>query len=148
MNALTHTTTKPPTISGAADPYAAYGLTGSRDGVALKFNKSGEWIAALTEGATVIPAGREFVALMEDLACAWTKWIDSKPVDRRVTLVASGVAPPLRDTLGDTTRPSGRPTTKASCGIHGRRHTSCRCWTKRAGSSSSSSPRRWAARAH
>jgi hypothetical protein len=88
--------------SGAADPFAAYAAAATRDGTRLTFNKSGEWIAALNSGATVVPADRELVALMSEFVMAWTKWTASKPVDRHVTLVASGAAPARRDQLGDT----------------------------------------------
>ena len=104
--------TLPP--SGAADPFAQYALMTSRDGVRLSFNKSGEWTAALSSGATVIPAGRELVALMSELALAWTRWEDSKPTDRHVTLVASGAVPERRDQLGDTDQALWNRTTRAS----------------------------------
>jgi len=87
--------------SGVGDPFAAYAATATRDGVLLKFNKSGEWIAALNSGATVVPASTELVALMSEFALAWTRWIANKPTDRHVTLVASGAAPARRDQLGD-----------------------------------------------
>ncbi len=88
--------------SGAADPFAQYAAAATRDGTRLTFNKSGEWIAALNSGATVVPTGRELVALMSEFALAWTKWVGGKPIDRHVTLVASGAAPARRDQLGDT----------------------------------------------
>jgi hypothetical protein len=102
MTALVQSPPNPLPPSGAADPFAQYALQTSRDGVRLSFNKSGEWIAALSSGATVIPPGRELVALMPEFALAWTKWEDSKPTDRHVTLVASGAVPVRRDQLGDT----------------------------------------------
>src|SRR5262249_12114423 len=88
--------------TGLADPFAQYAATASQDGTRLSFNKSGEWIAAFNSGATVIPAGRELVALMSEFALAWTRWVNNKPTDRHVTLVASGAAPARRDQLGDT----------------------------------------------
>src|SRR5215470_12364956 len=102
MNALAQNPPNDLPPSGAGDPFAQYALMTSRDGVRLSFNKSGEWIAALSSGATVVPAGRELVALMPELALAWTKWEDSKPTDRHVTLVATGAVPARRDQLGDT----------------------------------------------
>src|SRR5262245_41728058 len=92
--------TMPP--SGAADPFAQYAAMSARDGVRLNFNKSGEWVAALDSVAQVVPKDIRLVAQMPELALAWTKWVDSKPTDRHVTLVASGAAPARRDQLGDT----------------------------------------------
>jgi hypothetical protein len=66
------------------------------------FAKNGEWIAHYNSGAAMIPLGREFVALMADYTLAWTKWLSSKPVERRLTRVADGGLPPPRGTLGDT----------------------------------------------
>jgi len=87
--------------SPPADPHAAYGLTVSRDGTALKFAKTGDWTAGFGDDATKLPVGTQLVAQPEQLALAWTRWVGGKPTDRHVTLVATGQAPPLRSSLGD-----------------------------------------------
>lgn len=90
------------TPANPGNPYIAYGMTGARDGLLLKFTKEGEWSAGLGDDATTLPAGTQLLAAMPYLALAWTKWLNSKPVDRRVTLVSTGQLPPRRDELGDT----------------------------------------------
>jgi hypothetical protein len=88
--------------TGISDPFAQYAAMTSRDGIRLSFNKSGEWIAAFSEGPTLIPEGKKLMAQMSDFVLAWTRWMGGKPTDRHVVLVASGVAPARRDQIGDT----------------------------------------------
>jgi hypothetical protein len=84
------------------NPYIAYGLAaGGREGILLKFSKSGQWQAGLGDDITILPNGTALQARMEYVAIVYTKWVASKPVDRKVTLVGTGAQPPRREDLGD-----------------------------------------------
>jgi hypothetical protein len=62
----------------------------------LKFNK-GFWLV----GDNEVPAGREYIAHVDQLTHGWTKFADGKVVEQRVGNVAQGFKPASREELGD-----------------------------------------------
>ena len=81
------------------NPYEAYGnKTAGQDRTILKFSK-GDWTYGID--ATPIIAGHQLVANMAGLQIGWIRWWDGKPTDEVMVLVADGIAPPLRNSLGD-----------------------------------------------
>lgn len=69
------------------------------EGDLLRFNKQGEWIAGQEEEE--IPAGTELIMGLNVLKRGWIKWVDNKPADSRMGLVAEGFRPCNREDLGD-----------------------------------------------
>jgi hypothetical protein len=63
----------------------------------LKFAK-GKWYV----GDDELPAGREFMAHVPQLAHGWVKFVDGKVAEQRVGIVADGFEHATRDELGDT----------------------------------------------
>lgn len=95
------TTVPPPPPSG--NPYIAYGLAaGGREGILLKFSKDGRWTAGFGDDVSILPNGTELIARMAYMAIVWTRWQNTKPVDRKVTLVGTGAQPQRREQLGNT----------------------------------------------
>ncbi|QDZ07471.1 hypothetical protein FPZ24_08235 [Sphingomonas panacisoli] len=82
---------------GGYDPYAAYGAEAAQGGNFLKFSK-GEWL--LGQNDDEIALGRRLAANMDELSIGWIRWADSKPVERRLGLLAQGYKPETRDQLG------------------------------------------------
>jgi hypothetical protein len=75
------------------DPYGAYASTAA--GKFMKFSK-GDFLAG-SEGQ-VIPDGTQFIANMAGLQVGWQKWVDGKPADSILGLLAENFRPPpLRD---------------------------------------------------
>jgi hypothetical protein len=63
----------------------------------LKFVKGKFYV-----GGDELPAGREFVAHVQQLAHGWVKFTDGKLAEQRVGIVADGFVLATRDELGDT----------------------------------------------
>jgi hypothetical protein len=74
------------------------------EGTILKYTK-GNWTAG-KDGTDMNEA--QLIALIDQLAVGWTKWIDRHPVDYRVGFVAEGYRPPRRQDL-DMQDESGWP---------------------------------------
>lgn len=86
-------------VQSGYDPYAAYGQEAASGGTFLKFNR-GEWQVGQNGDET--PLGRRLVANMAELSIGWIRWVDGKPADRRMGLLAQGHKPERRDELGHT----------------------------------------------
>jgi len=83
------------------DPFMAYANSVKAEyilGKLLKFSK-GDYVAG--EDDESVPHGTRMVAAMDLLTIGYVKWIDGKPVEHRMVLVASGEKPPRRGELGD-----------------------------------------------
>jgi hypothetical protein len=63
----------------------------------LKFSKGQYYV-----GDDEVPAGREYTALMADVAVGWSKFVDKKVVDQKIGRIAAGFAAESREALGDT----------------------------------------------
>jgi hypothetical protein len=90
------------------------------EGTILKYTK-GNWTAG-KESADF--NGAQLIALVNQLAAGWTKWIDRRPVDYRVGFVSDGFRPPRRqdlDMLSESEWPSsfsGEPKDPWQFGMH------------------------------
>jgi hypothetical protein len=84
---------------GGYDPFAAYGQEAANAGAFLKFSK-GEWL--LGQNDDEIALGRKLAANMDELSIGWIRWVDGKPAERRMGLLAQGYKPEARDALGHT----------------------------------------------
>ena len=82
--------------SVAAFQNAAAALSGDQKPI-LRFEK-GDWYAGQEDED--IPLGTKFAANIMEAEWGWLRWKDSKPVERRMVLVASGSQPASRDSLG------------------------------------------------
>ena len=80
----------------AAFQNASAALSGEQK-LLLKFQK-GDWYAG--QDNEEIPIGTKLAANIMEAEWGWVRWHDNKPVERRMTLIASGTAPPPRDALG------------------------------------------------
>ncbi len=81
--------------------FAQYGAEGSKRpflGEPLKFTK-GEW--QIGADKDLVSPDKRFVPIMKTLTAGWSKWVDGKPVDARMGLVADGIRPLHRSELGD-----------------------------------------------
>lgn len=88
------------------NPFLSYGRATSQStivGELLKFSK-GEWTAGKND--TEVPEGTEMVAIMDQLLTGWIKWVDGKPAEQEMGLVAEGYRPPRRSDLGDMDKDS------------------------------------------
>jgi hypothetical protein len=65
----------------------------------LKFSKQGEFEVSDTE---TIPDGTKVIAHVDEVELGWQKWVDGRPVDRRVGRIADKFIPAQRSALGDT----------------------------------------------
>jgi hypothetical protein len=65
----------------------------------LRFSKYGEFKAGRDKYD--VPVGTVLVAHMPTLTIGYIKWIENRPVDHKMGLVADGFVPPKRETLGD-----------------------------------------------
>src|SRR4051812_12767694 len=92
-NALTVTT---------PNAFEKYGAAAANNalGTIARFTKFGEY-AVGTEGAK-LAVGTELVAIMPSLAIGFVHWIDGKPAEQQMGLVADGFIPPPRAELGTT----------------------------------------------
>jgi hypothetical protein len=63
----------------------------------LKFSKGDYYV-----GDNKVPIGREYTALMCDVAYGWVRFIDKKVVDQRLGRIAEGFIAQSRESLGDT----------------------------------------------
>lgn len=98
MNAITNVDTNTAVATqGGYDPFAAYGQEAGSSGDFLKFSK-GDWSKGQAEEA--VEVGSRFVANMEDFAIGWMRWADTKPQERRMHPLLSGIRPEARDALG------------------------------------------------
>ena len=98
MNAVTETQGGALAASPAYDPFAAYGQEASAgSGNFLKFSK-GEWL--LGQNSDEIPLGRRLAVNMAEMTIGWIRWVDGKPAERRMGLLAQGYKPESRDALG------------------------------------------------
>lgn len=87
---------------GARNAYQAFGDEVRQTGIEgdlLRFNKQGEWTAGQEEEE--IPEGTELIMGLNVLKRGWIKWMDNKPADSRMGLVAEGFRPCNREDLGD-----------------------------------------------
>lgn len=84
--------------SGGYDPYAAYGEKAAATKTFLKFQK-GEYTYGQSDDEMAI--GTRLVANMAGLQQGWQKWVDKKPEQEIMELVASGKELPKRLDLGD-----------------------------------------------
>jgi hypothetical protein len=75
---------------------AAEEAGGNGFGPLLKFVKGHYYV-----GDTEVPAGREYVAQMQSVACGWVRFADKKVVDQKIGKIADGFRMPERETLGD-----------------------------------------------
>ena len=64
----------------------------------LKFTKQGEF--AISDIDT-IPDGTRCIAHCDLMEIGWVRWVDGKPTDRKVGLIADGFVPPQRADLPD-----------------------------------------------
>jgi hypothetical protein len=84
-----------------SDPFAAYADAVSPKyivGELLRFSK-GDWIAGKDD---TVDLGTTFTANLDELMAGWIHWLDGKPIEHIMVRVADGIAPKLRDELGDT----------------------------------------------
>lgn len=81
----------------AAFQNAASAMAGGDQKPILKFTK-GDWMVG--QDNEDVPAGTKLAADVMNAEWGWVRWHDSKPVERRMVLVASGQQPPSRDALG------------------------------------------------
>ncbi len=97
------TTVKPATTAVTTaedDPFLEYSKAGGGTivGELLKFAK-GDYLAG--QDNREIPIGTRLIANMDTLETGWVCWVDGKPADHRMGLVAEGFAPAWRKDLGD-----------------------------------------------
>lgn len=98
MNAVTEVNQSTAVAApGGYDPYAAYGQEAANAGAFLKFSK-GEWQTG--QNADEVALGRRLAANMAELSIGWIRWVDGKPAERRMGLLAQGYKPEPRDQLG------------------------------------------------
>jgi hypothetical protein len=81
----------------AAFQAAAATLSGGDQRPLLRFQK-GDWY--LGQDNEEIPNGTRLAANIIEAEWGWVRWQDSKPVERKMVRVATGVSPAGRDTLG------------------------------------------------
>lgn len=84
--------------AGGYDPYAAYGEKAAATKTFLKFQK-GEYTYGQNDDEMAI--GTRLVANMAGLQQGWQKWVEKKPEQEIMELVASGKELPKRHELGD-----------------------------------------------
>jgi hypothetical protein len=65
----------------------------------LRFTKFGEWRYGMDDDE--LPRGTRLVAHMLSLVVGWQKWVDSRPAEAVMGLIAEGYEPPPRASLGD-----------------------------------------------
>lgn len=102
MNQIARQTNGTAVATQDDNPFLSYGRATSQStivGELLKFSK-GEWTCGKND--TEVPEGTQMVAIMDQLLTGWIKWVDGKPAEQEMGLVAEGYRPPRRSDLGDT----------------------------------------------
>jgi hypothetical protein len=102
--------------TATANFFAKYGAAATQRAIVgqlLRFNKFGEWHYGLDDEE--LPRGTQRVVHMMTTTVGWQKWVDNRPAQTVMGLLAEGFEPPPRSSLGDNdpnmweTYDDGRP---------------------------------------
>jgi hypothetical protein len=99
---VANTSNNTPTVQGKRNAFQRYADDNRQsglDGDFLKFTKQGEWVYGADE--TELPDGTRLILGINTLEEGWIKWVEQKPVERRMGLTAEGFRPAERSELGD-----------------------------------------------